>query len=233
LNLETELRALPIEWPAQEDLVPALRARLAANRPPPYRRRLVLAVALMIVAIGIALAVPPARSSLLRWLGLEGVTIEYIDRLPSVPGHRTLPLGPPVTLAEAKRDVPWRILTSNLLGKPNEVRLLDGQLALVYKHANRVKLLVTQAEGFGSDRFIDKLIESGTQVDTVSVNGKLGYFLFGDAHFFLYQEPSGRIDPHQLYLAHDTLIWESGPLTLRVEGKMSREQAVEIARSFR
>ena len=233
MNLETELRALPIEWPAQEDLVPALRARLAANRPPPYRRRLVLAVALMIVAIGIAFAVPPARSSLLRWLGLEGVTIEYIDRLPSVPGHRTLPLGPPVTLAEAKRDVPWRILTSSLLGKPNEVRLLDGQLAFVYRHGNGVKLLVTQAEGFGSDRFIDKLIQSGTQVDTVSVNGKLGYFLFGDAHFFLYQTPNGQIDPHQLYLAHDTLIWESGPLTLRLEGKLSREQALEIARSFR
>ena len=32
---------------------------------------------------------------------------------------------------------------------------------------------------------------------------------------------------------HDTLTWESGPLTLRLEGKLSREQALEIARSFR
>jgi hypothetical protein len=233
LSLETELRALPIEWPAQRDLVPALRSRVAASRPPRYRRPLVLAVALLIVAIGIAFAVPPARSSLLRWVGLEGITIEYVDRLPSVRVHRTLPLGSPVTLVEAKREVPWRILTSNLLGKPDEVRLLDGQLAFVYRHGKGVKLLVTQAEGFGSDRFIDKLIQSGTQVDTVSVNGKLGYFLFGDAHFFLYQTPNGQIDPHQLFLAHDTLIWESGPLTLRLEGKLSRAQALEIARSFR
>jgi hypothetical protein len=233
LSLETELRALPVEWPAQQDLVPALRARLPAKRPPRYRRSLVLTVALVIVAIAIAFAVPPARSSLLRWLGLEGVTIEYVDRLPSVAGYRTLPLGPPVTLAEAKREVPWRILTSNLLGKPDQVRLLDGQLAFVYRHGNGVTLLVTQAEGFGSDRYIDKLIQSGTQVDTVSVNGKLGYFLFGDAHFFIYQTPNGEINPHQLYLAHDTLIWQSGPLTLRLEGKLSRAQALEIARSFR
>jgi hypothetical protein len=233
LSLETELRALPVEWPAQQDLVPPLRARLAAKRPPRYRRSLVLAVALLIIAIAIAFAVPPARSSLLRWLGLEGVTIEYVDRLPSVDGHRTLPLGPSVTFAVAERELPWRILTSNLLGKPNEVRLLDGQLAFVYKRGDGVKLLVTQAVGFGSDRFIDKLVETGTHVDAVSVNGKLGYFLFGDAHFFIYQTPNGQIAPHQLYLAHDTLIWQSGPLTLRLEGKLSRAQALEIARSFR
>ena len=83
-NLERELRGLApsVEFPPERDLAPSVRARIGAARPRP--RRLVLALALVVVAIAVAFAVPPARSAILRWLGLGNARIEFVDRLPDV-----------------------------------------------------------------------------------------------------------------------------------------------------
>ncbi len=230
--LERELHALAawVELPGEVDLGPGLRSRLSRPR---YRRGLVIALAALLLAIGIAFAVSPARSSILRFLGLKGVTIEYVARLPSVPVHHTLPLGPPLSLAEARRDLPWRVLASGLLGEPDEVHFREGQLAFVYERDDDLRLVVTQALGFGVTRFIEKLLQPGTRIARVSIYGQPGYFISGKPHFFLYQQPNGLIVERDLYLAGDTLVWEHGQLTLRMEGKLARAQAVEIARSFR
>ena len=77
--IEQELRALAafVDFPGERDLEPAVRARLT-----PRRRRgraLVVVLAAVLLAIGIAFAVPPARSAILRFLHLQGVTIEFVD----------------------------------------------------------------------------------------------------------------------------------------------------------
>src|SRR5213078_271839 len=80
---EHELRGLAahVDFPAERDLAPAVRARLSPHSPR-RRRALVLVLAAALLAIAVAFAVPPARSGILRFLHLEGVTIEYVDKLP-------------------------------------------------------------------------------------------------------------------------------------------------------
>src|SRR5713101_4636492 len=85
-ELERELLALAsyIELPAERDLWPGLSARLGAVPRRPWLRIAAVAVAALAAAIGIAFAVPPARSAILRFLGLEGVSIVRVEKLPRV-----------------------------------------------------------------------------------------------------------------------------------------------------
>src|SRR5215207_4469517 len=76
-ELETRLAALDIEWPETPDVAAAVRQRLAETDAPRrgLRRRLAVAVAAFLVALGGVMAVPSARSTVLDWLGLDGVEI--------------------------------------------------------------------------------------------------------------------------------------------------------------
>ena len=226
-NLEHELRDLAafVELPVERDLTPAVRARTAA-RPASRARPLALAFALLVIAIAITLAVPPARSAVLRWLGIGNAQIEFVDRLPDIPVQRSLDLGSRTSLEETRRSVTYRVLTSTLLGSPNEVRLLGDQVGLVYGQ----KLIVTQSRG----TFFTKETGPGTRVERLTFNGLPAVWISGARHLFGYIGGSARRPRTvELYLAGNALIWQDGELTLRLEGKLSRAKALEIARSFR
>ena len=192
---ERELKDLAayVELPAEHDLAPAVRARLGARRPLPGK--LVIAVALVILAIAIAFAVPPARGEILRWLGLGTARVEY------------------------------DVVTSKLLGTPREVHLLGDQVGFVY--GNR-KLVVTQSRG----TFFTKEVGPGTHVERLSVDGLPAYWISGAPHFFGYVAANGRPHPIELYLARNALIGQRGDVTLRLEGELSRADALRVARSF-
>ena len=73
----------------------------------------------MAVAIGAAFAVPQARSTILRWLGIGGVRVQFVDRLPVVPANRTPIIGVPVSLDEARARVGFRVLVpAGCSGRP-------------------------------------------------------------------------------------------------------------------
>jgi hypothetical protein len=121
-ELERELRALgaQVDLPAERDLVPAVRALLFEH---PRRRRwlrpLVVALAAVVLALGIALAVPPARSSILRFFGLESVTVIPVDALPPA-GRGPLAYGRRLPLDSAERQAGFRPLLPDL-GDPDAV----------------------------------------------------------------------------------------------------------------
>jgi hypothetical protein len=228
--LELELSELApfVELPPEPDLGPAVRARVAAA-PAPRRlgRRptLVLALALVLLGLAIALAVPPARSAILRWLGIGTARIELVDRLPDVARLRPLDLGPRSSLADAQSRVAYHVVTSPLLGAPQEVHLRGDQVGFVYGR----KLVVTQSRG----TFFTKEAGPGTRVEQLRVNDRLAVWISGAPHFLGYIGLSGQPTPITLYLAGNALIWQRGPLTLRLEGKLTRAEALRIARSFR
>jgi len=227
---ERELRALGawIDFPEQRDLAPAVRARLRSARPR-RRRALVLVLAAALLAIAVAFAVPPARSGILRFFHLQGATIELVDKLPEVKPSTPLDLGNPLTLAEARRTMRFRPLTSSLLGDPDRISWDGHQLWYVYGH-NR--LLVSQLLASGVPVYIKKAFEPGTRITPVVVNGQAGFFLSGARHF-LYMAPTRIVLDERIRLARDTLLWEHGPLTVRLEGDLSLAEALRIARSFR
>jgi hypothetical protein len=227
---ERELHALAryVDFPAERDLAPAVRTRLTA-RPERRRRALVAALAALVLALAVAFAVPPARSAILRFLHLQGVTIERVDRLPEVRTSRPLDLGKPIRLGEARGTIRFRPLTSALLGEPDRITWDGRQLWLVYGHT---RLLVSQFLASGVPVYIKKVAEPGTTITPVAVDGGRGFFLSGARHF-LYLAPTGIVLDERVRLARNVLLWEHGPLTLRLEGELTLAQALRIARSFR
>jgi hypothetical protein len=227
-DLELRLRELGsfVELPPERELGSAVRSRIADVRPSRRRRGLVLALALVVLAVAIAFVVPPARSTILRWLGIGSARVEFVDRLPDVHPRRHIDLGPSTSLDEARRRVSYHVLTSSLLGSPDEVHVRGDQIAFVYR--DKAVLMQTQGSLF------TKEVGSSTHVQQLRIGGRPAVWITGAPHFFGYigGENGRNVRPIDLYLAGNTLLWQRGDLTLRVEGKLTLDQALRIARSL-
>ena len=113
-----------VEFPPEPDLAAGVRPRLGAapaRRWAP-RRLVAVALAVLVLAIGAAMAVPSARTAVLEWLGIKGVQVTRVDKLPEVSLLSDRGLGKPVTLAEARRRAPG-LVEPHLknLGAPDQV----------------------------------------------------------------------------------------------------------------
>jgi hypothetical protein len=244
-DLERELRELggAVAFPATPDVATAVRRRLAAERAPErpfrFRRPLLVAVAVLAVAVGAVMAVPQARTAILEWLGLRGVTIERVETAPTV--TRTveevdeLDLGERVSLAEARRRAAYPVVVPpRTLGEPDAVyfdaRIPGGQVAFTYVDGDDVRLLVSEFRARLDEAVIHKVAGPGTRVEPLRVRGEPGWWLEGQPHEFAYVDrETGEIRVETLRLAGDTLLWQRGQLTLRLEGSLSREEALSIA----
>jgi hypothetical protein len=80
--------------------------------------------------------------------------------------------------------------------------------------------------------FFGKVAEPGTTIEALSVHGQAAYWLAGAPHAFFYRGTNGDIYPDTLRLAANTLVWQSGPVTLRVEGDITKTQALAIANAL-
>src|SRR4051812_44853904 len=141
LELERALRELEPDWPPTPDLALAVRARIAA--PAPRVRRLwapALAAALgaLLVFAVVMAASPSARSTVLRWLGLQGVEVRHAPPAATPPRVRRgadLGLGTSVTLATARRAAGFPVPVPSTLGRPAAVYLSRApvpRVSLVY-----------------------------------------------------------------------------------------------------
>jgi hypothetical protein len=95
-----------------------------------------------------------------------------------------------------------------------------------------VGLLITEFRGQPTPEFLKKVTRMGV-VEAVTVGGEPGYWFSGEPHFFTYQDASGALREEQTRLAGNTLIWQRGDLTLRLEGEIPRDEAIRIAESMR
>jgi hypothetical protein len=226
---ERELRALAayVDLPEERDLAPAVRARLRGR--PARRGWIVVAFAAALVAVAAAFAVPPARSAILRFFHLQGATIVVVDELPALHPPRTLDLGIRIDPADAARTAGFRPLESSLLGRPDEVTWDGGLLWYRYGH---VRLLVSQGVGRERSDLAKKVYEPGTTLHGVEVDGEQGYFLSGARHL-VYLAPNNLYREERVRLAEDVLLWQHGPLLMRIEGRFTEAEALRIARSFR
>jgi hypothetical protein len=214
-----------VEFPATPDLAGVVRDRLEARRA--RLRPLAIALAVVVVALGAALAVPSARTALLDLLGLHGVHVVRVDELPVVPANGELDLGRRVTLDEARRRAPWLLETD---ARPDRVYLdssLPGaKVTFLWGTPSKPRLLLTE---FNGRAYITKLIEPGTTVERVDVGDEGAWF--EDPHVVAFRDRNGIFRESSARLAASTLLWQQGDVTLRLEGDLSKEDAVRIARS--
>jgi hypothetical protein len=236
---ELELRLVQLgrelDLPEPPDLAPAVVRRIGDTRRAPFWRRRVLlvAVAAVVVAVGAVLAVPPARSAILDFFGIGSAEIRIVDELPAVESG-PLDVGDPTTLEAVREQVPGLLeARGDEVGKPDHVYVVgSGQgapVTFVWGDPRRPRLLLTQVRG----RFhFEKLLLGGTEMVVTRVNGAQAAWIEGDPHVIFVQTDGGGIDlPARL--ARNTLVWSRGPVTLRLEGELSRENAERIARTIR
>jgi hypothetical protein len=106
-------------------------------------------------------------------------------------------------------------------------RLLDGTLAasLVYDGPTLVQTFRASV-----DRFIEKSVASAEAVDEVTVDGKPGYFITG-AHGFAFEASNADVYYEDQRIAGNTLLVEGDGVLLRIEGAITKDRAVELAKS--
>jgi hypothetical protein len=235
--IEQELRALgaALEWPETPDLVPAVRARMAPVRRPRRRWRphgpLALAAAVLLVVIVATALVPPARSAVLRVLGLTGsARIVQAPRAPDV-SRGPLELGRPIALAEARRRAPYLRLPAGL-GAPAQVRWSDRLAggAVTLRWANGDALTEFQGRGIP---FLEKFAGQATRVRHVRVGAARGYFLDGAPHEVLVMDRNGiPVQGTRALARGNVLLWDAGPIAYRLETRRGLRHALAVAASL-
>lgn len=239
-ELELELVAIGrlLDVPEAPDLAPRVLGRIGTARPAPRRRRLVLAFAVLALATLLAtLAIPDARSALLRFLQIGGDRIELVDELPVVapsPPELDLILGERVTLDEARRRAAFDLL--ELEEEPASVYIGDrGTVWFLYGRPDAVRLLVAQTPRLEIDEsfLLKKLAGAGTIVETTTVRGAPAYFVSGAPHVVILVDENGFGVTESARLARDVLVWEEDGRTVRLEGDLTLAEASELAESLR
>jgi hypothetical protein len=212
-ELELELRDLAahLDVPPAPAISAAVLARVVRRR----RRRLTtaFAVGIAVAALAVALAVPGSRASLLRFFHLRGASVTLIDRLPKLTTHRSL--GDPIALDQAG----FRLLLPSGQ-RPQRVYAGDGGYWLRYRG-----LLLFEFESDSGAQILKKATLGRTRVEYVRVRGEPGIWIDGRHALYLPGGPP--------VAAGRALIWQHGPVTLRLEATVGRDRALAIARSVR
>lgn len=229
-DLERRLQELggEIAYPATPQFELAFDLRPARA---PRLRPLALAFAILLAVLAGVLAFSPgARSAFLEIFHLKGATVERVDELPEVE-VRAIDFGQRVSEEEAERRVGFELVK---LGEPDAVFVRDGYIAsLVYGAVAKPRLVLTELRGEVWDGFVKKVGGRGTQIERVTVDGEPGLFITGEEHFVMFLGANGAISDEETYLAGTVLLWNRGPLLLRLEGDLTRAEALELAESVK
>lgn len=241
-----------------DDVIAAVRARLETE--PVHRRartghrvrqtrpaRVAFAGLVVVVVLSAALVISPtARRAVADWLGLRGVLIEQQSRPPAIRLGGHLSLGQPVSLTQARRHVSFAVLVApaSRFGAPAEAYVAStpsgGAVTLLYQARpglpaavpSDVGLLVTQFRAQIQETVIRKAIGPGVRFEQVTVAGGPGYWFEGQPHEVFFADRHGRFFHDRSRLAGNTLLWQHGSLTLRLESALPKDQALRVAESL-
>jgi hypothetical protein len=231
----------------------SLPATREVMRPRPwYQSPWAVAAAAVILALAALLAYQPARDTIANWLNLH----TRIQRVTVLPTPTPLPPGPLgarlglggySTLPTASSAVKWHVLVASSLGQPDEVYLQlpqdgppQGEVTLVYSARpgiptsaqTGVGVLVTEARGAVNTDFFGKIVGPDTTMDPVTVAGHQGYWFAGTPHMFVFLDAAGNPRYETSRLATNTLLIDDGGTIVRIEGDLTKAQALEIAASL-
>lgn len=158
----------------------------------------------------------------------------------------TLAVGTPVGLDEARAAVTFPVLLPSdpAIGPPDQVYLeavaTGHAVSLVWgprsglPEANGgIGMLLTEFDGYLNPEQFQKVIGPGTTVTPVRIGAGAGYWLHGAQHFFISPSTtSGNWAEQQVRLAGDTLLWNVGSQTYRLEAAAPLTDAIRIAESL-
>jgi hypothetical protein len=214
-ELERALVALgdELDIPQSRDVWPQIADRLQRRR---WVRPAVFALAAAVVAFGIALAVPQARSAIQKFFHIGSVTVERVETLPPA---QTRPfatgLGPP--LARPTLKLPAGLRATAYYKRPG--------LAAALLRYRGTQVLYARLTG-DQMGFAKKAVGPTTHFDEVPL-GEFGLFLSGAPHVLTWDR--GNVETR---LAGNVLIWLSNGVTHRLEGPLTKGQMLALARQI-
>jgi hypothetical protein len=225
-----------LEYPPTPELAAGVLARMRARRRR-RRRALVAALAALALVAAVLAASPRARSAVADWLGIGGVRIVRVDELPVVPRRLAPDLGERVTLAEARRRVPFALAWPRSQGEPDEVWHrpfpAGGTVTLVYGSSREPRLVLSQWRGVTTEPVLLKTVGIGTRVEPVRVDVSPGVWVTGSPHLVVSADRNLDEYTEALWLAGDVLVWERGGRAFRLEADIAKEDALRLASDTR
>jgi hypothetical protein len=249
LDRELVVLGRGLEWPEVRDLAPAIRLRIRPARSW-TESRWAMAAAVAVVVLAALLAYTPSRDVIADWLNLHTL-FQRVNTLPTPSPHAPGPLGQRLglgarsTLPEARAQIAWKVLVPASLGDPDEVYLPynappDREVTLVYatrpgiptSGQTGVAVLITEARGKVNSQFFGKFIGPGTTIEEVTVGGHRGLWIAGQPHDFYFIDSSGNMWVETLRLATNTLMLDFDGTVIRIEGDLTKTQALQIAQSL-
>jgi hypothetical protein len=213
--------------------------------------RWAIAAAAVILALAALAVYPPSREAIANWVNVHTI-FQRVTHLatpsPQPPGPlgERLGLGGKTTVADAQKQLAWHIALPSTLGEPDEIYLqpppdapAGGEVTLVYAvrpgipvaGQTGVSVLVTEARGAVDQNFFGKMIGPGTTLEAVTVAGHQGYWISGPLNEFFFTDANGNFRNETVRLAANTLILDYGGTVIRIEGNLTKAQALEIAGS--
>lgn len=219
-----------LDFPPEPDL--ASRARAGARGKPFPWRSAALAFAVVVAAVAIAFAVPEARSAILRWFHLGGASVELVETLPQAAERpQAGGLGRPVPLSEVEDRVGFELLLPQLDRKPNRAYVIGDSVASVLLRSHGRTVLLSEFPSHGEEA-LKKLAVNATVIDPVQVGGAPGLWIEGAPHVLTWMDRETGYQERPIVVRGNVLLWLRDGLTLRLEGRLSKPEALEIARSI-
>ena len=222
MNLEHELRRLPIEFPPEPDLVPRVRERLERRSRRPW---LILALA-AVAAVGALLAIPQTRGAIFDLLHIGGVEVQRVDTQPRAPS-RTAYLGTEVGYEQAQGRVAFPLAAPDV----PFTTYYDGSVPGGMVNMTWNGLVLSQWKG-DQLSFAQKQVGPGSRTVSVSVNGAPGLWITGARHEIVYRDASGQIDAKTRRLVGNVLLWDKNRITYRLEGAKTLAAALAEVRNL-
>lgn len=230
-ELEGALIALAgeLELPPVPDLSDAVAGRIERRRP---GRRLVLAFAVVVAALAVAFAVPPARTAILRFFHIGAVSIERVETLPPAEERPLVSgLGSPLTRAKAERVAGFQMILPR--GADESGRRFYARPGLISTlFGGDRPVLLTELAG-AEMGLAKKFTTETTSVEPVRVGAAYdGIWIQGGPHVLAYEPSAGHPLTIPTRLAGNVLVWEADGLTFRIEGEGNLAAALELAHSL-
>lgn len=249
LELQLAELAEAIDWPPTPHVAITLPER--SLRPWFARNRWAMAAAAAAVIAATLLAYTPSREAIAGWVNLH-VFIQRSEHpptptpLPSGSLGSQLGLGRQMSLAQAEEQVTWRIEVPATLGRPDAVYYqappagpAGGEVSLVYAaragipQAGQTGLavLITEARGKVDQNFFGKMLGPSSTLEQFTLNGDQAFWITGPMNVFVFIDANGDFRTETMRLAANTLIFDDHGTVVRIEGDLTRQQAVQIAAS--
>ena len=215
-----------VPTPSAAGMDEAVLARLAPTAGTTSRPRWLLrAAAIAVAALLALLLIPPVRAAVADWFGFGSVVVREGDGTGELPTVSPTPSGPGTSLGEAASQVTSRSSSC----RPS------ASLAAPGCHPTGGSSRSCGTTGRDSTSPSSRsytFAKSAETFEHVSVDGRDALW-FPDSHQVAVLDEQGREVVETRRRVGSTLVWMVGDTTLRLEGELTLQQAVDVAESAR